>query len=87
MNCSCIADIEKKVFAKVSTNGRFKKPVLSVQMEGVGLFVVGNTMVACTVNMLAVRLDGQKKIEKMTMSHTYCPWCGVKIEKTATDGE
>jgi hypothetical protein len=83
MKCNCIFDIEKKVFETVSTNGRFKKPVLKVKLEGVGFFVVGNTMVGRTVNMLSIELEGQKKLEKMTMAHSFCPFCGIKLGEQA----
>lgn len=78
MKCTCVSDIEKKVKEKLITSGQFKKPVKTVVMDGVTLAVSDSKCESRTVNYLEIELEGQKKLERIAMFHTYCPFCGVK---------
>lgn len=80
MNCTCIEDIEKKALARLIEKGELKKPVKRVSMRGVVLGITETTMVTRTVNVLEIELEGQKKLETMSMFHNYCPFCGITQE-------
>lgn len=82
MNCNCISDIERRVKEHVIKNGKMKKPVNDVRMQGVVIGVTdGNDMYTRTANTMEITLEGQKKKETMSMFHSYCPFCGVKYEE------
>lgn len=83
MNCTCIEDIEKKALACLIENGKLKKPVLRVSMRGVVFGVTEKTVVTRTVNVLEIELEGQKKLETMSMFHSFCPFCGINQEPEA----
>lgn len=78
--CECVKDIEAKVLESLTTTARYKKPVQGVSLTGVGFPIVGGKMLMRTCSDIAVTLDGQKKVEKMAMFHTFCPFCGTKYE-------
>ena len=78
MNCTCISDIEKKVKQHLIDQGKLKKPVKAVFMQGVILQIVDHGATTRTVNYLEIELEGQKKREQISMTHTFCPFCGVK---------
>ena len=82
MNCTCISRIEKKITAHLLENGKFKKPVKSVRMDGTVMTFEKNA-VTRTANFINIELEGQKKLERMSMIHTFCPFCGVKQEPEA----
>lgn len=81
MNCGCIARIEKDVTTRLGEQGRFKKPIKKVEMQGVVIRVTKDLgLQSATANTLQIELEGQKKKETMQMMHSYCPFCGTKIE-------
>lgn len=81
MNCDCIESIEKDAKARLSEQGRYKKPIKEVKMQGVIIRVTKDMgLQSATASTLQIELDGQKKKETMHMVHSYCPFCGTKIE-------
>jgi hypothetical protein len=76
--CDCISKIEEKATAQLQEQPKFKKPVTKVRMQGVVFPLIGNTLTTRTCNMLEIELEGQKKRPEMTISHSYCPFCGEK---------
>lgn len=78
--CNCITEIEKETTEHLKDNPRFKKPVSKVRMQGVIFPLINNTLTTRTCNMLEIELDGQKARPEMTISHSYCPFCGKKYE-------
>lgn len=81
MNCGCVTRIENDVKAKLTEQGRFKKPIKEVEMQGVAMVITKDLgLQSITANEIYIELDGQKKKEKMRMVHSYCPFCGTKIE-------
>jgi alpha-D-ribose 1-methylphosphonate 5-triphosphate synthase subunit PhnH len=83
MKCACVSDIEKRATEKFKEHSPFKRPVKRVVMGGVTLAITDALCESRTVNYLEIELEGQNKIEKMAMFHTFCPFCGVKEESKA----
>lgn len=79
MKCNCISEIEEKVQANITERGLYKKPVRRVTLQGVTFVVNGNRMETKTYNTMDIELDGQKKHETLSMVHSFCPFCGTKI--------
>ena len=75
--CVCVRDIENKA-KETFSDGRFKRAVLSVRMDGVVFPIHHNDVGMKTSNQLEVTLSGQKKRPTVTMMHSYCPFCGEK---------
>ena len=78
--CNCVKEIEAKALENLTATARYKKPVQGVSLKGVGFPIVGGKLLTRTCSDLEVKLDGQKKVERMTMFHTFCPYCGTKYE-------
>jgi hypothetical protein len=78
--CECVKDIEAKAMDSLTTTSIYKKPVHGVSLKGVGFPIVGGKLMVRTCSDLEVTLSGQKKVERMAMFHTFCPFCGVKYE-------
>jgi len=79
MKCHCVADLEKRVLARVIENVTFKKTAKRVTMRGVVFVVRDNEMTLATANVMEIELEGQKKLETMNMVHSFCPFCGTRI--------
>ena len=79
MNCNCLTQIEEKMLNKFYEDNRYKKPVLKVEIEK-GL-IFGKELTTRTYCSVEIELEGQKKKVKQNLMHTYCPFCGVKVEK------
>jgi hypothetical protein len=80
MKCTCVSDLEKKVLAHLNETKAFKKPVKKVEMGGVAFAVFGNSLESRTVSVMKIELEGQAKLEKRNMFHSFCPFCGAKQE-------
>ena len=78
--CECVKELEAKLLENISATKRYKKPVKGVSLNGVGFPIVGGKLMVRTYSDVMVTLDGQKKEERVTMFHTYCPFCGTKYE-------
>ncbi|OPX57044.1 hypothetical protein SAMN02745127_02096 [Oceanospirillum multiglobuliferum] len=80
--CDCITDIEKQATAKLQQSSSFKKPVREVRMKGIVYPLTDRLNIGMvTCNFLEVELEGQKKRHEMSISHSFCPFCGEKYEK------
>lgn len=78
MKCTCVPKLEKKATETFKNSGQFKKPVSKVTMDGVGFAIADSNMELRTFSYLEVELEGQKKLERINLFHTFCPFCGVK---------
>jgi hypothetical protein len=70
------------VAEKLTKDKKFKKPIKRVSMRGVAIQVTKEmNLKTRTLNTMEIELDGQKKPVTMNMFHSYCPFCGTKIEQ------
>lgn len=84
MKCNCITEVTEKIKQDLQENPRYKKPVKKIEIIGVG-FSLSNAggVESRLFNPIEVELEGQKKRERLSLFHSYCPFCG----KPATDNE
>jgi len=87
MNCTCVSDLEKKLLAHCSEQGKYKKPVKGVRMLGIAITFGRNETKIRTCSSIEVELEGQKKKEMISMFHTFCPFCGIKQDDKQTGKE
>ncbi len=78
MSCTCIEDLEKKVFDTVVAEKRFKKKVVSVQISGKTISVNQGCKLR-VVTPFNIELEGQRKEPTMLVAWSYCPFCGMKF--------
>lgn len=80
--CDCVTEIQKRALADMQEKKRYKKQVVNVRMKGVVFPIIENKMSARTrtSSELEVELEGQKKRQKVSMFHNYCPFCGEKYD-------
>ena len=76
--CDCIKRIEEKLHGQLKGQ-EFKKPFESVEVEQ-GFFIKDNIMQTRTYSRAIITLTGQKKKLDTNIVHTFCPFCGEKIE-------
>jgi hypothetical protein len=80
MNCKCITEIEEKVKeAHPEWNG---KKVTSIKMDKI--FTFNPTDIRTSTNMV-VEVEGQKKKYDVGLTHTFCPFCGIKQTNKETN--
>jgi hypothetical protein len=85
MECTCIKEIEGKVLEAHPTWN--DKKVESVRMDRVYAFEDNQTTIRTSTN-LVVTVENQKKKYDVGITHTYCPFCGVKqIKETLEQPE
>ena len=78
-NCNCISDTETRIKKHVIEKEIFKKPVKSASLKSVA--VTFPHFIRRSVSEIEFELEGQKKKPTISIFHTYCPFCGVKVEK------
>ena len=69
-----MSEIENKAFEDLQNFPRFKKPVESVKLKGVGFPIVAGVLSTRTLNALEVSLEGQKKKAEISIFHSFCPF-------------
>ena len=75
MKCDCIETIESEV--KESGFGGKKVTKATIETS----FVFGKKgMYSTTSTNFHITLDGAKKPKVIQVMHTFCPFCGVKIQ-------
>lgn len=77
MQCKCVGEIKSALTKDFTDNPRFKKPVKRVDLLGVGFGIDSkNNFRARTYNVVEIELEGQKKKERVSLFHCFCPFCG-----------
>jgi hypothetical protein len=83
--CDCIKNKQDNIVQRGDYNG---KKILSAEIQNV-VFPLNNLKIVgmITTSPLDITIEGRKTKLKISLQHTYCPWCGVNYrteEKTAT---
>lgn len=74
--CNCIEDLTARIKDRAVEKEHFKKPVISARMKGVAWMFDGSSQLTCKVEF---ELEGQKKKPTLSIVHSYCPFCGIKL--------
>jgi len=78
MNCKCIEEIEARVVKEFKFKG--KHPITKCDIESAIIF--GDTgLYSITCSEMELTVEGMKRNQTQKLMHSYCPFCGVKIEK------
>jgi hypothetical protein len=80
MNCNCITDIKNQLL-DIKVGPREKKAISASILSG-AIMRVNNRMELVTTSEFELTLDGQKKKEIQNIVHSFCPFCGIKIDFT-----
>lgn len=72
--CDCVKKLETDIKEKCQKN--YKKPIESVWCSGSALSLSDWKTKFTTA--FEVRLEGQKKVEKIYVRQSHCPFCGEK---------
>jgi len=75
--CDCIEKMENAAKEHVIKNKTFKKTVISARMKGMAMMF--NPPLYRSYSEVEFELEGQKKKPTLSMVHTYCPFCGIKV--------
>jgi len=76
MECKCITEIENKILeAHPIWKG---KKVATVKMDKIFTFNPTNIR---TLTNIVIEVEGQKKKYDIGMTHSFCPFCGIKQSK------
>jgi hypothetical protein len=76
MNCDCIKEIEAKIIEAYPVYNN--KKVVDVKMDKI--FTFNPTDIRTSTNVM-IEVEGQKKKYDVGMTHTFCPYCGIKQSK------
>jgi hypothetical protein len=79
MNCTCVQDIEKK-FIGIEF-GEKKKKINKATLTSSALLFGDNKLTRVTCSVIDLEVEGYKRTQSHNMIHSFCPFCGVKIEK------
>lgn len=77
--CDCIEDLQQKIKDHCTKNKTYKKPIKRVKIED-KILILGDKLQLKTVSNFEIELEGQKKKPLMPVTHSYCPFCGEKID-------
>lgn len=80
MNCKCFKETEDKLLERGEWEGR---RILDAKMNDLMYTFGTNGGETGTLSYqeFEVELEGLKRPKKIKVSHTFCPYCGVKIGK------
>lgn len=85
MNCGCIKDIETRLVGREYKGKKILKAecidraLVIVEKDGKSAFET------ITNSEFELEVEGMKRVQKQSMLHSYCPWCGTKIERGSID--
>jgi hypothetical protein len=79
MNCKCMTNQREAINNSFLEKG---KKVQSVEFpSGLGIVEKGgkSNLIIVSYSEVSVRVEGKKKVEKLKFTHSFCPFCGLKI--------
>ena len=84
MNCNCIEIIQNQLIEKGDYNNR---EIIEVDMPHMlwNLSGQGGRSGLLSYEEFPLELKGLKRPSKIKVSHTYCPFCGIKAGKLSDD--
>ena len=77
MNCNCIKEIETQAQERKYNGKVISKATVISQVL---LFGKGKTDIV-TNSEVELEFEGQKKKKVVSITHNFCPFCGVKINE------
>ena len=77
MKCKCIEELE----AGVQERGYDGKKVVKATMLSAAFVFNKGGMVYKTTSNIELEIEGLKKKKTLPITHNFCPFCGVEIEK------
>lgn len=83
MSCNCIEDLEQKILHKFNNDGQHKGKVKSARIHQALLF--GKQTIARTYCKVDLTIEGRKSKVQTDLIHSYCPFCGKKLEAIGTE--
>jgi len=84
MNCNCIKETEGKLLERGEWEGR---KIVGVGMKDL-MYTFGTNggkSGTLTYQEFEVELEGLKRPKRIKVSHTFCPYCGIKVGKLDPD--
>jgi hypothetical protein len=76
MNCKCIENIEAQTLKMKYKNSTVERA------QFISAALMGSKLQMVTTSEIEVTLVGVKKKYNVPIAHSYCPFCGKKIEKS-----
>ena len=73
MNCDCLKDISESI--KSAEPGKYERVEI---IETMFHFGTGKSYTMSSIEARLVKPQGRKKTDKMSIAHSYCPFCGKK---------
>jgi hypothetical protein len=77
MKCNCIEELPKKYLEHEKVNNKYSKAEL---IDVVLSFDTGKFQTKSTIEATLIKSRGRKKIDKINIVHSYCPFCGKATE-------
>ncbi len=76
--CNCIKEAEEKLTENCKKE-TYRKPFENVRLQKHSVIATG-TFKTATYSTALIKLTGQKKLVEMSVMHSFCPFCGEKIQ-------
>ena len=78
--CDCISKVEQNLLTRLQDDKTFKKPVKAVKLKGVIFPITKDGLSRRSSSEVEIELEGQKRKNKVSLAHSFCPFCGKAYE-------
>jgi hypothetical protein len=78
MKCNCIKELEKNILEQY--NKKNKKEAVKATIK-IGYVADGKKIFPLPYSIVELEFAGQEKKDKMNLLHSFCAFCGAKIDK------